>query len=120
VSEFDIEKVAGAVPGHIERVLALLKSKVEARVERGDRADKGEAGGSSSRRGQGSSRELSMEALRSNKEVRELLDSKDEVIAALKEAIECNLEKVSRLDQMIRLKDGKLQALIGKLAQAGG
>ena len=28
------------------------------------------------------------------------------------------LEKVSRLDQLIRLKDGKLQALIGRLSQA--
>ena len=47
----------------------------------------------------------------------ELIKEKDEAIQELKETIEIMEMKIKKLEQLVKLKDGKIQTLANKLAQ---
>ncbi len=49
----------------------------------------------------------------------ELLAEKDQTIQELRETIEIMELKIGKLEQLVRLKDNKIQTLTTKLAQAG-
>ena len=48
-----------------------------------------------------------------------MLAEKEQTIQELKETIEIMELKINKLEQLIRLKDNKIQTLTSKLAQAG-
>ncbi len=49
----------------------------------------------------------------------EALAEKEQVIQELKETVEIMELKINKLEQLIKLKDSKIQTLTSKLAQAG-
>lgn len=49
----------------------------------------------------------------------EILAEKDQVIQELRETIEMMELKINKLEQLVKLKDSKIQTLANKLSQAG-
>lgn len=51
-----------------------------------------------------------------NEHARQVLAEKDSVIAELRETVQILEMKVQKLEQLVRLKDGKIQTLVARFA----
>ncbi|KAF4753486.1 sperm flagellar 1, partial [Perkinsus olseni] len=137
----DVEDCARASPGSIERVLALIRPRlVEASSDKGrGRQFRSISEQRSPRtRSENSFRGARPNALRSQRETsprvtREqvegnlpdrdkdaLMAEKDRTISELRECIELLTRKISKLEQLVRIKDQKVLTLQERLAAAQG
>ncbi|EER02119.1 hypothetical protein, conserved [Perkinsus marinus ATCC 50983] len=100
----DVEDCARAIPGSIERVLALVRPRLYQRAEDPE--------------GQ-----VKSERTRDNMPDREkdaIMAEKDRTISELRECVELLTRKISKLEQLVRIKDQKIVTLQERLAAAPG
>ena len=112
ISRTDIDKVVNATAGAIERVLKVVKDRVEdfkdVREEEVVPEEKTVVQGKKAKVPEG-------KPIVQNSALKE----KEQVIQELKETIEIMENKINKLEQLVKLKDSKIQILNNKLAAAG-
>ena len=112
ISRTDIDKVINAVPQAIERVLKVVKDRIEDYKEgRGEEPIVEEKPQVPGKKG----KVVESRPIVQNSALKE----KDQVIHELKETIEIMENKINKLEQLVKLKDSKIQILTNKLAAAG-
>ncbi|EEQ97427.1 hypothetical protein, conserved [Perkinsus marinus ATCC 50983] len=134
----DVEDCARAIPGSIERVLALVRPRlVEASRDGGQgrqfrsnseqRTPRARSENSSSGARANSKPDISpkvkSERTRDNMPDREkdaIMAEKDRTISELRECVELLTRKISKLEQLVRIKDQKILTLQERLAAAPG
>lgn len=112
ISRSDIDKAINATPQTIERILKLVKDKIEDfKDNREEEPIVEEKPVVSMKKGK----------VTENRPVvqNSALKEKDQVIHELKETIEIMENKINKLEQLVKLKDSKIQILTNKLAAAG-
>ena len=113
VSRADIEKIVNAMPQAIEKVLNVVKQKIEeykeARPEEQMMEEKPVVGNNKK------TKVIEPKAVVQNSALKE----KEQIIQELKETIEIMENKINKLEQLVKLKDSKIQILNNKLAAAG-
>ena len=132
VAKNECEQAAKGAPGAIERILKLLKLKVarsRSKHSAGSLAEapasaNGDSGGARGPPVSAAPKANKLEIHRAGVPEREregprYLGDKDETIAELQETNEILETKVRKLEQLVRLKDAKIQALSAKLQGAG-
>lgn len=112
VSRADIEKIINAMPQAIERVLNVVKQRIEeykeARSEEPIIEERPVVGSKKTKA-------IEPKAIVQNSALKE----KEQIIQELKETIEIMENKINKLEQLVKLKDSKIQILNNKLAAAG-
>ena len=113
ISRSDVEKIVNSAPQAIEKVLAVVKQRIEdfkdTRVDEPAPVEE-------------KPQIMSKKAkLPDNKVVvqNSALKEKEQSIQELKETIEIMENKINKLEQLVKLKDSKIQILNNKLAAAG-
>ena len=113
ISRADIDRIINSSPQAIERVLAVVKQRIEEfKDTRPEEApvveEKPQQAGKKQK-------------LPENKAPvqNSALKEKEQIIQELKETIEIMENKINKLEQLVKLKDSKIQILNNKLAAAG-
>jgi hypothetical protein len=109
-SSYDIEKVVASTPQHIERLLRMVQLHVSGREEhRPETATRRSAKAAPQER----------KATEEGSSLKTVLEEKEKTIRELNETIEIMEIKVQKMDQLLKLKDSKIQSLIKRLTEAG-
>ena len=109
----DIEKVVNCVPDAIEKVLNLVLSNMNSMKDRGVNPVPPPPRGEALAQPKVSVQE------RLPGQSTSALKEKDMVIGELKETIEIMESKILKLEQLVKLKDSKIQLLTNKIVAAG-
>jgi UDP-galactopyranose mutase len=111
IERADVEKVIRCEPEAAERVLELIKAKIEAHYTRKQQASQAEAEAKLIA-------EMPVEAPVAEKTVEEGFEPlpEDKIIAELRETVEIMELKVKKLEQLVKLKEAKITVLSNKLA----
>ncbi len=126
VSRQDIDRVVNCMPEAIERVLRLVQLKVEStqitdyknRTPQRSVTEETPQRRPSPRRDAGGFSNPTMGSNFSASDSQALAE-KEQIIHELKETIEIMELKIKKLEQLVSLKDGKIQTLTNKLTAAG-
>eukprot|EP00826_Nyctotherus_ovalis_P015982 TRINITY_DN14595_c0_g1_i4.p2 TRINITY_DN14595_c0_g1~~TRINITY_DN14595_c0_g1_i4.p2 ORF type:complete len:135 (+),score=54.41 TRINITY_DN14595_c0_g1_i4:688-1092(+) len=124
----EIERIITCAPDAIEPVLKLMKERIEVWKERGldyiveRTSPKVSHGGTRSEIKAGSrmsprTQKFGMNEVRSQVSA-ELLAEKDDIIRELKDTVEILELKIKKMEQLLHLKDEKIQTLSAKLVEA--
>ena len=108
----DIENVVNSVPDAIEKVLFVVRQNLEAARERGVNPVPQPKNVQALAQPRISAQERSPQRVNNGKE-------KDQIIVELKETVEIMETKILKLEQLVKLKDSKIQLLTNKLSAAG-
>lgn len=140
IHQQDLEDVIKAAPGAIERVLAMLHSKVDLAANRQLKvavpraSSQGPTGRPPAPPGVSPSERSSVAGSARGQEASpmpprmqkmqmevdtELLLEKEQAIAELREMVGIMTEKIKKLEQLVRIKDSKIEALTQKLQKHG-
>lgn len=112
ISRNDIDKIISSAPQAIERVLFLVKQRLEEYKEPRVEETLPEARpGPVAKKNKGIEGKMPVQNL--------ALKEKDQTIQEMKETIEIMENKINKLEQLVKLKDSKIQILNNKLASAG-
>lgn len=114
----DIDKVANAAPDAIERVLSVIRLKVLPTQISDYREGKTSVDSPSYNAPRIRAEEQSRKEYQHEADV-ELIREKENTIIELKETIEILELKIKKLEQLVRLKDSKIQSLTDKLTSEG-
>jgi arginine utilization protein RocB len=113
ISRSDVEKIVNSAPQAIEKVLAVVKQRIEDfKDTRADEPAPIEE----------KPQIMSKKAKLPDNKVpvqNSALKEKEQIIQELKETIEIMENKINKLEQLVKLKDSKIQILNNKLAAAG-
>jgi len=133
VSKSDINKIINSSAEIIERLLLLVKTKIQQYLSRpkmspqqitqDNNQDESEDT-KNEEKGIGNLTKMNKEGvfggnplIQKNKSLTQELIEKDNIIKELKETIEILEEKIKKLEQLIKLKDSKIQTMANKLAE---
>eukprot|EP00824_Muranothrix_gubernata_P004355 TRINITY_DN15532_c0_g1_i2.p1 TRINITY_DN15532_c0_g1~~TRINITY_DN15532_c0_g1_i2.p1 ORF type:complete len:172 (-),score=19.49 TRINITY_DN15532_c0_g1_i2:61-576(-) len=122
ISSTDIEDIVNCVPETVERVIKLIQSKIigfkGGKLGRIEKPKPYEQPGVSA--GKPVEKKTGPQQWELQNQVdTEILIEKEQTIQELRETIEIMELKIKKLEQLVRLKDSKIQTLTNKLAQAG-
>lgn len=112
----DIDKMINCVPETVEKVLKMVQDKLE---EYRDRKPEQEASPPQAERLQGLAKPKGQPQVEARPQPNNALREKEQVINELKETIEIMESKIAKLEQLVKLKDSKIQILTNKLTAAG-
>ena len=113
ISRQDIEQAVTCVPQTIEKILKVVKERIEEYVEaKGEEPKVEEKAPVSMKKGK-------VPELKVAPAANSALKEKEQVIQELKETIEIMENKINKLEQLVKLKDSKIQILTNKLNAAG-
>lgn len=116
LSRADIEAICQAAPGAIEKFLHSLRLKIT-RYKQQPPTSSADPPALSAKRGTPRTTDVrSREALQQEVD-QELLIEKEQEIQELRETIDILEQKVAKLEQLVRLKDAKIQKLRGSAAR---
>jgi len=121
----ECQDIANAAPGSVERALKLVKQKISSYVEDASTSPPGALQGSPIAHHSMATGESTKRSNASTLQVfggivhGEVLAEKEQIAAELKEANEILETKVRKLEQLVKLKDAKIQTLMAKLQAAG-
>lgn len=129
IHQDDMEEVVKMTPGAIERVLVVVQ-KATKRRERGSRSSSVPAGPGRREAVQGGrrqdfehrdcrDRDLIQRPASYHDVDTELLVEKEQTIAELREMVTIMSEKIGKLEQLVRIKDAKIESLGLKLQKHG-
>jgi CH-like domain in sperm protein len=113
ISRNDIDKIVTCVPQTIEKVLFLVKQKIEEYVENKPEEPRVEE------KPTGNKKKGTIPDPKPAQLSNSALKEKEQVIQELKETIEIMESKINKLEQLVKLKDSKIQILTNKLTAAG-
>jgi len=126
LNQTDIEAVINCVPDAIERVLKVVQVKTERFLEKPNRGSPGQSKVGS---GYGNNQMMGMDdrnyqnrpqmGYEYQQENPQVLAAKDQTIQELKDTIEILELKIKKLEQLVKLKDSKINTLQNKLSSAG-
>lgn len=133
LSRHECEAVANGVQGAVERVLLLVRSKLDSMTKADGQSNGEQVSGyeaqqtqpSHSRTSQGGLRPMVPTSTSGQEDLPEILnygrakDERDLIIQELRETNKILETKVVKLEQLVKLKDAKVQALMSKLQASG-
>ncbi|WIA15113.1 hypothetical protein OEZ86_003751 [Tetradesmus obliquus] len=111
LSKQHMTEIANGTPGAIEQALQVVKLKIAAYQE--------PSSGRTTPRGEPSSNNMCMGSSSKAAISSEVLAEKERTIVELRETNEILETKVRKLEQLVKLKDAKIQTLVAKLQAAG-
>lgn len=114
ISRNDIEQVISCAPQAVEKVLKIVKIKVEEYAE-----SKGEEQRVEEKPMPMQKKGGKVPEIKAAPQANSALKEKEQVIQELKETIEIMESKINKLEQLVKLKDSKIQILTNKLNAAG-
>ncbi|CAG9310393.1 unnamed protein product [Blepharisma stoltei] len=115
IARTDIDKIINCEPEAVEKVLHLVQEKLEEFKER--KSD--EPSPPQADRLQGLAKPKGQPQVEVRVQPNNAIREKEQVINELRETIEIMESKIAKLEQLVKLKDSKIQILTNKLTAAG-
>ncbi|CAK60270.1 unnamed protein product (macronuclear) [Paramecium tetraurelia] len=115
LSKNDIDSVIACSPEAVERVLKLLQIKIEKYLEQQKELERRALEQQKQQQQQSQQKQQMQDDPLQNQDLRLILAEKNQAITELKETVEILQLKVKKLEQLLQIKDNKIQGLINQL-----